>query len=69
MLCIYVDLYPQNSQTYGVGGLMPSKKLHILRKVKVVYRIEFQGESESAIIFWFQYFFRVLFWESHYFIF
>ena len=54
----YVDLYPQNSQTYGVGGLtneiMPSNKLHILRKVKVLYRIEFQGESESAITFWFQ---------------
>ena len=51
-------IYPQNSQTYGVGELtneiMPSNKLDTLRKVKVVYSIELQGESESTIIFWFQ---------------
>ena len=53
----YVDVYPQNSQTYGVGELtneiMPSNKLDTLRNVKVVYSIEFQGESESTITFWF----------------
>ena len=43
---------------YGVFRLTceiaASKTPNILRNVKVVSSIEFQGESESAIIFWFQ---------------
>ena len=40
---------------------MPSNKLDTLRNVKVVSSIEFQGESESVITFWFRYLFDVLF--------
>ena len=35
--------------------------MHIFSNVKVVPSIEFQGESESVIAFWFRYLFDVLF--------
>ena len=35
--------------------------MHIFSNVKVVSSIEFQGESESVITFWFRYLFDVLF--------
>ena len=35
--------------------------MHIFSIVKVVPSIEFQGESESVIKFWFRYLFDVLF--------
>ena len=56
----------------GIGWLtneiMLSNKFDTLRNVKVVSSIEFQGEFESAIIFWFQEILGVLFWESDFFI-
>ena len=53
---------------YGVFRLTceiaASKTPNILRDVKIVSSIEFQGESESEIIFWFQYFF-VFYFGNH----
>ena len=57
---MHINMYTLKTpiETYGVGWLtneiMPSNKLDTLRNVKVVSSVEFQGESESAITFWFQ---------------